>query len=56
MKIIPYSVNVMDEHGAIIASGEPSRLRQRHDCLLYTSKKKKELIVKEMRIIQMNGS
>lgn len=31
MSIIPYSVNVMDEFGMIIASGEPSRLHQRHE-------------------------
>ncbi|KYT73735.1 XRE family transcriptional regulator [Escherichia coli] len=31
MGIIPYSVNVMNEHGMIIASGEASRLHQRHE-------------------------
>ncbi|WP_159566623.1 sugar diacid recognition domain-containing protein [Budvicia diplopodorum] len=31
MSIIQYSVNVMDEHGVIIASGEPSRIHQRHE-------------------------
>lgn len=31
MRIIQYSVNVMDEHGIIIASGESSRLHQRHE-------------------------
>lgn len=31
MRIIPYSVNVMDEYGVIIASGEPSRINQRHE-------------------------
>lgn len=31
MSIIPYSVNVMDEFGMIIASGEPSRIHQRHE-------------------------
>lgn len=31
MKIIHYSVNVMDEHGRIIGSGDPSRLNQRHE-------------------------
>lgn len=30
MKIIAKSVNVMDENGIIIASGDPSRLQQRH--------------------------
>lgn len=31
MKIIKYSVNVMDEQGHIIGSGDPSRLNQRHE-------------------------
>ncbi|WP_301099629.1 sugar diacid recognition domain-containing protein [Otariodibacter sp.] len=30
MKIIHYSVNVMDENGIIIASGDPTRIGQRH--------------------------
>lgn len=30
MQIIPNSVNVMDENGVIIASGDPHRLNQRH--------------------------
>lgn len=31
MKIIHYSVNVMDQHGRIIGSGDPARLQQRHE-------------------------
>ncbi|POC04893.1 XRE family transcriptional regulator, partial [Vibrio vulnificus] len=31
MKIIPYSVNVMDDQGRIIGSGDPSRLQQKHE-------------------------
>lgn len=31
MKILSFSVNVMDEHGLIIASGNPERLHQRHE-------------------------
>lgn len=30
MQIIPNSVNVMDENGIIIASGDPTRLQQKH--------------------------
>lgn len=30
MKIIKYSVNVMDKNGIIIASGDPNRLNQKH--------------------------
>ncbi|OAN16598.1 XRE family transcriptional regulator [Photobacterium jeanii] len=31
MKIIPYSINVMNEQGRIIGSGDPARINQRHD-------------------------
>lgn len=31
MKIISHSINVMDEHGRIIGSGDPTRLQQRHE-------------------------
>ncbi|MGF1785043.1 helix-turn-helix domain-containing protein [Photobacterium swingsii] len=31
MKIIRYSVNVMDEQGRIIGSGDPARINQRHE-------------------------
>ncbi|AGH82121.1 carbohydrate diacid regulator [Psychromonas sp. CNPT3] len=31
MRIIQYSVNVMDEPGFIIVSGDPSRLNCRHE-------------------------
>ncbi len=31
MSIIDYSVNVMNEYGVIIASGDPRRLHQRHE-------------------------
>lgn len=31
MKILSFSVNVMDERGLIIASGNPERLHQRHE-------------------------
>ncbi|MDD1791965.1 helix-turn-helix domain-containing protein [Enterovibrio sp. ZSDZ42] len=36
MKIIGHSVNVMDERGLIIGSGDPSRLHQRHEGALLT--------------------
>ncbi|MBB1201845.1 XRE family transcriptional regulator [Enterobacteriaceae bacterium 89] len=46
MKIIPWSVNVMDEHGIIIASGEPSRLQQRHEGAI--------LALKENRVVEID--
>ena len=46
MKIIPWSVNVMDEDGIIIASGEPSRLHQRHEGAI--------LALKENRVVEID--
>ena len=30
MKQIPYNINMMNEHGVIIASGDPNRIGSRH--------------------------
>ena len=46
MKIIPWSVNVMNEEGIIIASGEPSRLQQRHEGAI--------LALKDNRVVEID--
>ncbi|MCS2162545.1 helix-turn-helix domain-containing protein [Scandinavium sp. H11S7] len=48
MKIIPYSVNVMDEQGVIIASGEPARIHQRHEGAI--------LALKENRVVEIDSA
>lgn len=48
MGIIPYSVNVMNEHGMIIASGEASRLHQRHEGAV--------LALTENRIVEIDSA
>lgn len=48
MRIIPYSVNVMDEHGVIIASGEPARIHQRHEGAI--------LALKENRVVEIDSA
>lgn len=48
MSIIQYSVNVMDEHGIIIASGEPSRVHQRHEGAV--------LALTENRIVEIDSA
>lgn len=48
MSIIQYSVNVMDEHGIIIASGEPSRIHQRHEGAV--------LALTENRIVEIDSA
>ncbi|MEJ5071678.1 sugar diacid recognition domain-containing protein [Enterobacter ludwigii] len=47
MSIIPYSVNVMDEHGVIIASGEPARIQHRHEGAI--------LALKENRVVEIDS-
>ncbi len=48
MKIIPYSVNVMDEQGRIIGSGDPSRLQQKHEGAV--------LAITERRVVEIDES
>ncbi|HAS63056.1 MAG TPA: XRE family transcriptional regulator [Vibrio sp.] len=48
MKIIPYSVNVMDEFGRIIGSGDPTRLRQRHEGSI--------LAIAEQRVVAIDSA
>lgn len=46
MKIIRYSVNVMDEYGRIIGSGDPTRLNQRHEGAI--------LAINENRVVEID--
>lgn len=46
MKIIKHSVNVMDEYGVIIGSGDPSRLNCRHEGAI--------LAINENRIVEID--
>lgn len=45
MQIIPNSVNVMDETGVIIASGDPSRMGERHTGAIITLRNKQAVEV-----------
>ncbi|WP_087016556.1 sugar diacid recognition domain-containing protein [Thaumasiovibrio subtropicus] len=47
MKIIQFSVNVMDENGLIIGSGDPSRINQRHEGAI--------LALAEHRIVEIHA-
>ncbi|RKR63471.1 CdaR family transcriptional regulator [Yokenella regensburgei] len=55
MRIIPYSVNVMDEHGIIIASGEPSRLHQRHEGAILALKDNRVVEIDTATAAQLKG-
>ncbi|EHY9867652.1 helix-turn-helix domain-containing protein [Vibrio vulnificus] len=46
MKIIPYSVNVMDDQGRIIGSGDASRLYQKHEGAI--------LAINESRVVEID--
>lgn len=47
MKIIHYSINVMDERGCIVGSGDPSRLNQRHEGAV--------LAITDNRVVEIDG-
>ncbi|MCK3655935.1 hypothetical protein A4G19_09225 [Pasteurellaceae bacterium Macca] len=47
MQIIPYSVNVMDEKGIIIASGDPNRLQQLHSGAVMALRKNQAIEIDE---------
>lgn len=47
MKIIKFSVNVMDDQGLIIGSGDPSRLNQKHDGAI--------LVLNNRRIVEIDN-
>lgn len=47
MQIIPNSVNVMDENGIIIASGDPKRLHQKHTGAVITLRKNQVVEIDE---------
>lgn len=47
MQIIPNSVNVMDENGIIIASGDPKRLNQKHTGAVITLRKNQIVEINE---------
>ncbi|EKM0376063.1 helix-turn-helix domain-containing protein [Cronobacter turicensis] len=48
MSIIDYPVNVMDNHGVIIASGDPQRLMERHEGAL--------LALAESRVVEIDAA
>lgn len=43
MEVIPYNVNIMDEDGVIIGSGDSSRIGSLHEGALEALKNKKQL-------------
>ncbi|WGE32898.1 MULTISPECIES: CdaR family transcriptional regulator [Actinobacillus] len=54
MQIIPNSVNVMDENGIIIASGNPSRLGERHTGAIIVLRNKQAVEIDEHLVKQWN--
>lgn len=55
MKIIHHSVNVMDEHGRIIGSGDPSRLAQRHEGAILALNDNRVVEIDAPTAIQLKG-
>lgn len=55
MSIIGYSVNVMNESGVIIASGDPSRLYQRHEGAVLALTENCRVVIDEAFASQLKG-
>lgn len=55
MKILSFSVNVMDEHGLIIASGNPERLHQRHEGAVLALTENRVVEISEATAQQLKG-
>ncbi|MCS3456620.1 carbohydrate diacid regulator [Aeromonas sp. BIGb0405] len=55
MKILSFSVNVMDEQGLIIASGNPERLHQRHEGAVLALTDNRVVEISEATAQQLKG-
>jgi carbohydrate diacid regulator len=56
MKIIPYNVNVMDAHGAILASGDTGRIGELHAGALLALAKKLTVEIDEAAAKRLHGA
>ncbi|MGL6152043.1 MAG: sugar diacid recognition domain-containing protein, partial [Aeromonas sobria] len=55
MKILSFSVNVMDESGIIIASGNPERIHQRHEGAVLALTENRVVEISEATALQLKG-
>ncbi|NLS12765.1 XRE family transcriptional regulator [Vibrio sp. SM6] len=55
MKIIPYSVNVMDDLGRIIGSGDPTRLGQKHEGAILALTEQRDVVIDEATAQHLKG-
>ncbi|MGF1680709.1 sugar diacid recognition domain-containing protein [Photobacterium minamisatsumaniensis] len=55
MKIINHSVNVMDEYGRIIGSGDPSRLNERHEGAILALNDNRVVEIDPATALQLKG-
>ena len=55
MKILSFSVNVMDERGLIIASGNPERIHQRHEGAVLALTENRVVEISEATALQLKG-
>ncbi len=55
MKILSFSVNVMDERGLIIASGNPERIHERHEGAVLALTENRVVEISEATALQLKG-
>ncbi|HUC93455.1 MAG TPA: sugar diacid recognition domain-containing protein [Paenibacillus sp.] len=56
MALLNYNINIMDENGVIVASGDSTRLNQTHEGALKFLKSKKEVILSVKDSARLSGT
>ncbi|AZB41456.1 hypothetical protein CEF21_03595 [Bacillus sp. FJAT-42376] len=56
MKIIPYNINIMDEAGTIIATGEKARLHKMHEGALFALEKNGRIDISDENVSLYKGA
>lgn len=56
MSLLPYNINIMDERGRIVASGDEKRLGQQHDGAIQVLLTKKEVVLSEKDVAHLSGT
>lgn len=56
MSLLPYNINIMNEKGMIVASGDTSRVGQRHDGAIQVLLMEREIFLNEQEAVMLSGT
>lgn len=56
MSLLPYNINIMNERGKIVASGDKERLGQQHDGAIQVLLTKREVVLSEEDVAHLAGT